>query len=144
MNILLVDDDPDEQQAFAKAIPKLGLPITLTFAQGYDELMKILDTRNDINLIFLDINMPVKDGKKCLRELKSNVKYKHIPVLVYTVSQSMEDINEVYRDGAHYYAIKPYAETNFIETLKLIFNIDWTTEQQMPSLKDFVINLAFT
>lgn len=143
MNILLVDDDPDEQQAFAKAIPKLGLPITLAFAQGYEQLMEILDTQSDINLIFLDINMPVKNGKKCLRELKSNEKYKHIPVLVYTVSQSIEDINEVYRDGAHYYAIKPYAETNFIETLKLIFDIDWTIEQQVPRIENFVINLAF-
>jgi len=143
MNILLVDDDPDEQQAFAKAVPKLGLPITLNFAQDYEELMKILETPHNINLIFLDINMPVKDGKKCLRELKSNEKYKHIPVLVYTVSQSIEDINEVYRDGAHYYAIKPYAESNFIETLKLIFNIDWTVEQRIPGINDFVINLAF-
>jgi CheY-like chemotaxis protein len=142
-NILLVDDDVDEQEAFTSALQKLDAPINLFFAKDAIGLFNLLATDTYIHLIFLDINMPVKDGKKCLRELKSIPSYQHIPVLVYTVSQSIEDINEVFECGAHYYAIKPYAEINFIETLKTIFNIDWTVQQPIPPRDQFVINMAF-
>jgi len=143
MNILLVDDDEDERQAFAEAIDKLGLPLDLLYARNAGELFEYLEKKSDINLIFLDINMPLKDGRVCLKELKTNEKYRHIPVLVYSVSQSIEDVDEVFAGGAHYYAVKPYAEVNFIETLKLVFGIDWTLEQPIPSREQFVINLAF-
>lgn len=133
----------DEQEAFDKAIRKLGLPIKLIFAQNCEELSAILEEGVEARLILMDINMPVKDGKKCLKELKSHQKYKHIPVLVYTISQRITDIDEVYESGAHYYAIKPYAEVNFIETLKLIFGIDWSVKQEIPSRENFVINLAY-
>jgi len=138
-----VDDDEDERQAFAEAIDKLGLPLDLLYARNAGELFEYLEKKSDINLIFLDINMPLKDGRVCLKELKTNEKYRHIPVLVYSVSQSIEDVDEVFAGGAHYYAVKPYAEVNFIETLKLVFGIDWTLEQPIPSREQFVINLAF-
>ncbi len=143
MKILLVDDNEDEKQEFAEAIEKLGLDIEMLYARDAKELFDYLEKETNINLIFLDINLPVMDGKKCLKELKSNEKYNHIPVLVYTVSQSIEDIEEVFQGGAHYYAVKPYARVNFMETLKLIFGIDWTVEQSIPPREQFVINLAF-
>ncbi len=87
--------------------------------------------------------MPRKNGKECLKELKSHTTFNRIHVLIYSVSNNITDIDEVYENGAHYYVIKPYANVNFMETLKIIFNIDWTKEQPIPHREQFVINKAF-
>lgn len=142
INILLVDDDPDERQAFSAAIRYIGSDARLLYANGCEELFEKLAV-NEVKLIFLDINMPVIGGKECLKRLKSSNIYKHIPVIIYTVSESQQDIDDVYAAGAQFYAIKPYAQSNFLETMKLIFSIDWTKAQLVPDRDKFVINMAF-
>jgi CheY-like chemotaxis protein len=144
MKILLVEDDLDDQQTFAEVIQKLELPAHLAFARDAIELFGHLDKDPHVDLIFQDINMPLKNGKQCLKELKSDKRYCHIPVIIYTVSASELDIDEVYENGAHYYVIKPYAYINFMEAMKKVFSIDWTTHQPVPAKKDFIINMTFT
>jgi CheY-like chemotaxis protein len=144
MKILLVEDDPDDRRAFAEVIERLNLPIHLEFAGDAVELFDCLEKNRDIKLIFQDINMPFRNGKQCLRDLKSNRHYRDIPVIIYTVSASKQDIDEVYENGAHYYFIKPYAYTNLLETMKKIFSIDWTKSQPIPAKEDFIINMSFS
>ena len=143
MNIILVEDDLDDRVAFAELVEKINLPISLHYASDSRELFAHLDKFPDVNLIFHDINMPLKNGKQCLKELKLNERHRHIPVLMYTASASQIDIDEVYEYGAHYYIVKPYAYVNMMETMKKIFSIDWTATQPIPSREDFVINMTY-
>jgi CheY-like chemotaxis protein len=143
VKIIIVDDDMDDREAFAEAINKLKIEADISFLRDARELFEFLSKDTDINLILLDINMPVMDGKKCLKELKSNELYKRIPVVIYTVSTNTEDIDETYEHGAHYYAVKPYAKANFNQTLQKIFSYNWKESQSIPLKEHYVINLAF-
>ena len=60
-----------------------------------------------------------------------------------TVSKNTCDIETVYAEGAHYYAIKPYSQTNFVETLRQIFAINRKVLQPIPEKQEFIINMAF-
>jgi len=143
MRILLVDDDLEDRQAFAEAIKKLKIDIQLTEAKDCHEMFDCLERSNDIQLLLLDINMPRKNGKLCLKDLKTHEKYASIPVVVYTVSLNERDIQDAYDHGAHYYVVKPYAHLNFPITLKSLLEINWTQSPPVPPRERFVINLAF-
>jgi CheY-like chemotaxis protein len=143
MKVLLVDDDQDDRQSFAEAVSYLNLPVQVQYASDSKEMFEFLEQNEDVHLILLDINMPFRDGKQCLRDLKSNERFKHIPVIIYTVSSNTKDINETFEQGAHYYVIKPYAKANFHQSLKYLFNLDWTVQQPKALRENYVINLAF-
>lgn len=143
MNILLVDDDFEERRLFSDGIYELNLALTLLTAKNSIELFEWLERKLKINLIFLDINMPGLNGKECLQLLKADKDHRHIPVIMYSISKNIRDIDEVYEIGAHYYAVKPHADINLRETLKMIFSIDWTKKQPTALRDQFVINKAF-
>jgi CheY-like chemotaxis protein len=143
MKVLLVDDDLDDFHAFASAIEYLKLPIELLYARDAKELDKFLESEKNISLIMLDINMPVKNGLQCLKEIKESESFKHIPIIIFTVSVRQKDIDTAFENYAHYYVVKPYARINFYQTINKIFNTDWTKEQPRPPKEDFVINLAY-
>jgi CheY-like chemotaxis protein len=144
MKILLVDDDQEDRQAFTEALKKLELISHMSHARDSKELFEHLDRDPDFNLVLMDINMPLKNGKQCLKEMKANERFKHIPVIIYTVSVSEQDIHESFEGGAHYYIVKPYAQSNFLLTLQTVFNLDWKETQPIPEKEDFVINYTFT
>lgn len=111
LNILLADDDADDREFFKQALDELSIPTNLTTVNDGDELMKYLtanesDTTNT-DVIFLDINMPRKNGIECLSELKQNEKLKHIPVVMFSTSNAWETINMLFKSGAHVYIHKP-------------------------------------
>lgn len=143
LKVLLAEDDAADKDFFIHGLQKLGLTHKITWAKNHEELFDILEKEPDIDLVIVDLDMPGKNGKQCLKEIKAHEKYNELPVIVMTVSKNSADINEVFEYGAHYYAIKPYSERNFIETLRMIFNIDWKVKQPVPEKKHFIINLAF-
>lgn len=143
LSVLLVDDDADDLLTLASAIEMLNLPVKLLYARDCDTLDHYLKTEKNINLILLDINMPIKNGLQCLKEIKTNVNYQHIPVIIFTVSLREKDIEEAFKNYAHYYVVKPYARINFNQTIGKLFSIDWSKPQPQPSKDNFVINLAF-
>jgi DNA-binding response OmpR family regulator len=143
INVLLVEDEVEEKKFFIRGLEKLNLPHKVSWAKDYDELFSILAKEPDLHLVIIDLGMPGKNGKQCLIDIKAHEQYKALPVIIMTVSKNTDDINEVYAAGAHYYAIKPYSQVNYFETLIRIFNIEWKVPQPIPEKKDFIINLAF-
>jgi two-component system, response regulator len=143
LKVLLAEDDADDKDLFIQAVEQLNLKHQIIWAKNSSELFAALEREPDLDLGILDINLPGIDGKKCLIKIKAHEKYKKLPVIIMTVSKSIDDINDVYKSGAHYYVIKPYSERNYSETLKRIFGIDWKTEQPIPPKSHFIINLAF-
>jgi CheY-like chemotaxis protein len=143
LNVLLAEDDVADKDFFIDGLRKLNLQHQVSWAKNHTELFDILEKRSDLDLVIIDLDMPDKNGKECLKQIKANEKYKSLPVIIMTVSKNIDDINEVFDSGAHYYAVKPYSQVNFIETLRQIFNIDWKTAQPLPEKKHFIINMAF-
>jgi len=131
INILLADDDDDDRLFFSEAIEQLGLSVSLKWVVNGVELLDYLKTP-DIQLpelIFLDLNMPIKGGIECLIEIRSTEYLKHLSVAIYSTSSAEQDIEESLIHGANIYIRKP---SDFDE-LKAILNKVITTNHQYHS-----------
>jgi CheY-like chemotaxis protein len=99
--IMIIDDDSDDRFFFKEALTITLDSIECVEANGcVDALEKLKMTENLPDFIFLDINMPRIDGSECLKNLKSNEKLKHIPVIVYSTHFSEASEKEFYKLGA--------------------------------------------
>lgn len=109
LNILLADDDTDDCLFFKKALEELSVNSELNIVNDGEQLMNYLDENSD-NLplvLFLDINMPRKNGLECLGEIRQNRKLKDLPVVIFSTSNSWDTINTLFRSGAHVFIHKP-------------------------------------
>lgn len=115
LKILLVDDDTDDCLFFKEALEELQLTSELKTMHDGEQLMQYLinevRSQNIISLLpdvlFLDINMPRKNGKECLDEIKNHSKLKYFPVIMFSTSYEKEMVNLLYKNGAHYFIRKP-------------------------------------
>jgi two-component system, response regulator len=138
--LLIAEDDPDDRILIAKAFKDSAIENRIQFVEDGEELMDFLSGRNKFKnnpyqepaLILLDLNMPKKDGREALREIKANPNLKHIPVIVLTTSGSGEDVLYSYRLGVNSYITKPIKFPAFIEAVKVIGQY-WLNLVQLPS-----------
>jgi CheY-like chemotaxis protein len=109
LNIYLVDDDQDDQDLFRESMKEIYPHAKLyPFANGV-HLMQQLNGNEGLlpDLIIMDINMPQKNGKESLREIRNNPLFKHIPVIIFTTSMDERDVNETFTLGANLFVNKP-------------------------------------
>jgi CheY-like chemotaxis protein len=109
LNILLADDDIDDCIFFKNALEELPISAHLTTVHDGEELMHYLSDNPEQlpHVLFLDINMPRKSGLECLSEIKRNPKFKDIPVVMFSTSNSWDTINTLFKSGSHVYIHKP-------------------------------------
>jgi CheY-like chemotaxis protein len=109
INILLADDDIDDCYFFKQALDALALSTNLSVVNDGGELMTYLseNMKNLPDVLFLDINMPRKNGLECVSELKQNEKLKNLPVVMFSTSNSWDTINTLFKSGVHVYIHKP-------------------------------------
>ena len=111
---------------FKEAIKHGDINADVTVANDGKELMDKLKDTNQPNpdIIFLDINMPRKDGKECLKEIKKDENLKDIPTVMFTTSDNEKDIDDAFKAGANLYVQKPGSFRGFVNLLKKIFSMD--------------------
>ena len=109
LNLLLADDDTDDYIFFKEALEELPFRYALTRVSNGAELMSLLNTPHGIlpDMLFLDMNMPFKNGLECLSEIKDNKKLQPLPVIIFSTSFDHQVANLLYEKGAHYYLRKP-------------------------------------
>ena len=129
ITLLLADDDPDDRQLAKQALEKSRLANDLRCVEDGEELLDYLRHRGQYadpkesprpGLILLDLNMPRKDGREALREIKSDPKLRDIPVVVLTTSKAEEDIARTYNLGVNSYITKPVKFTALVEVMKAL------------------------
>jgi len=140
-NLLLADDDFDDAFFFKEAIRGISGNLDITVVNDGEQLMQYLQTHtNDLpRLLFLDLNMPRKNGFDCLREIKKNEKLRDLAVVVYSTSDQHEVIKLLYDAGAQFYIQKP---DNFARLKAVIRKaIDFAKEMKyhQPSQEKFVL-----
>lgn len=140
LHILLADDDEEDREFFKEAIYEITTSVKLTTANDGVELLNILEKlTNDLpDLIFLDLNMPCKNGFECLEELKMSDKWKDIPVLIYSTTANYEQVNLTYQKGANLYIQKPHTYDGIVEMLKKIFEFNLQELLLQPQRAKFV------
>ncbi|MDB5210527.1 MAG: response regulator [Sediminibacterium sp.] len=106
--ILLADDDADDCLLFKEALDELSVPVRLTTVHNGEQLMLLLN-KNEMqhDILFLDLNMPRKNGFDCLSEIRQNKKLDGLAVIPISTSFELEMVNLLYKNGAQHYIRKP-------------------------------------
>jgi CheY-like chemotaxis protein len=110
LKILLADDDEADRLLFREAFDELKAGTSVSTVNDGVELMEFLqntEVKNLPHILFLDINMPRKDGMECLREIRADNKFKEVSVAIYSTSNSESDMEETFLNGANVYIHKP-------------------------------------
>ena len=113
--IVLADDDADDRQLFGEALQDVMPGVQLHFCTDGEELMEYLTHTKELpDLIFLDLNMPKKNGKECLIEIRSNHRLSRVPIVIFSTTSDTSDVDFTYGLGARNFLKKP----NSFEILK--------------------------
>ena len=127
--VLVADDDPEDRMLIEDAFEESRLANTLEFVVDGEELMDYLHHRNGYSdpsasprpgLILLDLNMPRKDGREALKEIKSDPDLRKIPVVVMTTSKAEEDILRTYDLGVNSFITKPVTFEGLVDVVKML------------------------
>ena len=138
--ILMADDDPDDCLLVSKAFEESRLCNDLRFVKNGEELMDYLYQRDKYQnaadaprpgIILLDLNMPKKDGREALREIKSDPSLRSIPVVILTTSKEDEDVLRSYDLGANSYVTKPVTFQGLVDVVKSLGNY-WLEIVELP------------
>ncbi len=149
LNILLADDDADDCFFFKVAVEELLMPVSLTAVHDGEQLMQLLT--NEVNgnispvlpdVLFLDLNMPRKNGFECLSEIKLDNRLKDLPVIIFSTSYEHEVVNQLYQSGAQYFIRKPSEFSQFKKIIHQTF-ITLIVPQNIstPTKDNFVLSL---
>jgi two-component system, chemotaxis family, response regulator Rcp1 len=145
IRILLVEDNPGDARLAAEALKENKVSNKLYHVEDGVEAMDFLHRRNEYidvpvpDLILLDLNMPRKDGREVLQEIKEDPELRHVPVVVLTTSAAERDLVKTYDLHANAYVIKPIDLDQFIEVVQAIENF-WFLVVKLPQVgqrKDF-------
>ena len=140
--ILMADDDPDDRLLAQDALSECKLANDLRFVENGEQLLDYLNRRGNFSngsaprpgLILLDLNMPRKDGREALREIKLDPELRRIPVIVLTTSKADTDISKIYELGANSFISKPVTFDSLVNVMKILGNY-WFEIVELPVTK---------
>jgi CheY-like chemotaxis protein len=139
--ILMVDDDPDDHFLARDTLESLRLPVTLQEAGDGEELLDYLFQRGRFtdrasaprpDVILLDLSMPGMDGKEALARIRSMPELQEMPVIIFTTSVDLQDVNECYRLGANSYVTKPASLEDWESVMSTLYTY-WLKTAELPS-----------
>jgi CheY-like chemotaxis protein len=138
--ILMADDDDDDRLLTRDAVAEAGLDGDLHFVANGEELLDYLCRRGKYQqpassprpgLILLDLNMPLKDGREALREIRADPELRRIPVVVLTTSKADTDIGAIYDLGANSFISKPFQFEALVSVMKSLSQY-WFRTVELP------------
>ena len=141
--ILMADDDDDDRLLAQDALSESELDGTLHFVENGEDLLDYLWRRGNYappveaprpGLILLDLNMPRKDGREALREIKTDPELRRIPVVVLTTSKADTDIGAIYELGANSFISKPFQFEALVNVMKVLGQY-WFKTVELPEPK---------
>jgi CheY-like chemotaxis protein len=143
LNILLADDDTDDCLFFKDALEGIPISVELTAVHDGEQLMQFLnnETNRLPHILFLDLNMPRKNGFECLAEIKLNQKLNHIPVVIFSTSFEKEVVNKLYETGAKYFIRKPSEFSQFKKIILYVLTLLLQENISQPTKENFVLTV---
>ena len=143
-NIFLADDDADDRIFFEDALKQVTIPTQLTLSSDGLELMSNLETVIEPpppDVIFLDLNMPRKNGFQCLEEIRNTPKLKDIPIVIFSTTANDDEVNKTYQLGANHYICKPRSFPLLVKAIETVLTLEMWLKPQPPKEK-FVLTIA--
>lgn len=144
IDIHYADDDRDDIALFSDAVAMIlekgKEKIKLNVYNDGESLLGTVNSIVDtVSVIFLDINMPVKDGIEVLTEIRSNPEFDSLVIVMFSTSSDKSIVEECWRKGASLYAIKPSSFTELIQTIEEVVKIKGKTAK--PTFEEFVLQI---
>lgn len=139
--ILMVDDDPDDHFLARDTLESLHLPVCLREAGNGEELLDYLLQQGRFSdrssspppdVVLLDLSMPGMDGKEALSRIRSMPELQETPVVIFTTSADLQDVNDCYRLGANSYVTKPASMEEWNQVIKVLCDY-WLQTAKLPS-----------
>ncbi len=136
LRILLVEDSPGDVRLIREALKETPVPVQMAVARDGVEAMEYLHQTGESagsrpDLVLLDLNLPRKNGREVLAEIKASPTLKHIPVLVMTSSKADEDIAQAYALNANCYITKPGDLDEYLSVIRAIEDF-WFLTATLP------------
>ncbi len=143
LDILLADDDTDDCLFFKDALEALPVFTKFTAVHDGEQLMQLLtdEAKKLPDILFLDLNMPRKNGFECLTEIKQNKKLKNLPVVIFSTSIEQEVVNLLYDNGAHFFIRKPAEFALFKKIILFTLKLIMQENVLKPEKENFVLSI---
>lgn len=143
LNILLADDDKDDRLFFEMALDALSTQITIETVVDGEKLMEYLaeNLKKLPDVLFLDLNMPRKNGFECLIEIRLNKALRKLPVIIFSTSYEQEVVNQLFINGAKYFMRKPAEFSHLKKIIEKTVGLILDKDVPKPSRENFVLTL---
>lgn len=143
LHILLADDDEDDRTFFKEALQEIKVKTKVTLVNDGMQLMNYLNQPGNHlpNVVFLDLNMPLKSGMDCLIEIRKNNRLKDLAIAIYSTSSSEEYIEEAFVRGANIYIRKPDDFAVLKVILEQVVNLNWQYHTSGLKKENFLLNI---
>jgi len=137
--IFYTDDDVDDKEIFKEIINEISSGHSIEFQSDGVELLSLLNEKSTKpDILFLDLNMPVKDGFQVLNEIRQSPVNKDIPIVILSTSSDKDTITKAKDSGATLYLCKPNSYLELKSVLSELLNFNWKQNLTPQNLKDFV------
>ena len=143
LEIILADDDVDDCYFFKEALKESNVSTKLTVVEDGEQLVYLLKNNHDTvpDVIFLDLNMPRKNGFECLSEIKTDKRLNQIPVVVYSTSFHKEIATMLYINGANYYISKPSDISILKNVVQKMIHLIANGNSEQPQMENFLLTI---
>ncbi|MCK0188384.1 response regulator [Arenibacter sp. F20364] len=143
LNIALADDDEDDRTLFKEAMDEIKIKTKLSLFNNGKELMDYLILPNVIlpEIVFLDLNMPIKNGMQCLDEIRNHPKLQDLLVAIYSTSSSESDIEETFVNGANIYINKPNSFGALKQVIEKVLQLNWQYHTSALNRDNFLLRI---
>lgn len=137
-DIVLAEADDNDYLVFSVAVNQQEIKVNLKRAGNGVILMRLL-SEDMPDILFLDLLLPLKSGRQCIKEIRADERYDELPIIAYTALQDLESIEFCYREGANLYVLKPKDAVTLAGVLRRILSIDWNKTLYFPQRSQFVM-----
>lgn len=143
LNIALADDDEDDRTLFKEAMNEIKIKTKLSLFNNGKELMDYLTLPNVIlpEIVFLDLNMPIKNGMQCLNEIRNHPRLQDLLVAIYSTSSSEADIEETFVNGANIYINKPNSFGALKQAIEKVLQLNWQYHTSALNKDNFLLRI---
>jgi len=141
-NLLLADNDLDDCTFFKEVLEELPFNTKLTTVNNGEQLMQLLTTQTEPlpHVLYMDYNMPRKNGYECLKEMKRDIKLKQVCVIILSTYIDNHKLNQLYEDGANYYIQKPAEFSNLKKVILKSLQLIASGNIRQSAKENFVIS----
>jgi response regulator RpfG family c-di-GMP phosphodiesterase len=130
LTVMYIDDDPDDQQAFRDAVNDSCPQVKLSTFYNAEGAFPVL-LKNPPDIVFVDLDMPGKDGLKCILEIRQHKGLQKIPIIVYSSTSRHSNIQAAYEIGANLFVTKPHTFGRLKDILCQVFSLDWSQPEDI-------------